>query len=358
MIQFICPCGKRLQTKDEHAGLQIACPACGVKLTVPDDTQAIRPASAAPIEYAAAPSHPGAGARPPAERRGPATSGSGKAVASLVLGLLTFCLPILLAIPAIILGILAIVDINRSRGRITGKGMAIAGLITGSVGNLTLILYILGLQASVTNVRNAAARAQTQNNLKQIGLAMFNHHDTYKTFPAAAIYSQDGQNRPLLSWRVAILPYIEQAGLYRQFNLNEPWDSPHNIQLLSHMPPTYMSPRSPAPPGETHYMVFTGPKTPFDGPRGRRLTEFTDGTANTFLVVEADNTVPWTKPADAEVVPGRPLPRLGGLWGNGFNVLMADGSVRFVDNHRVSEQTLRLLIDPADGMILPADWGQ
>jgi hypothetical protein len=320
-------------------------------LTVPGASEAIRPASAAPAEYLAGRPYADSGAAPSPERRerSPAAAMSGKALASLILGVLTFCVPVLAAIPAIILGILALVEINRSGGRLPGKGLAIAGLITASLGNLSLLVAFW----AVSNVRFAAQQAQSQNHLKIIGLAMHNYHDTYKTLPAAAIYSKDGQNRPLLSWRVAILPFIEQAGLYNQFKLDEPWDSPHNLRLLSQMPPEYASPRGAAPPGHTHYLVFTGPKTPFDSPRGRRLTEFLDGTANTILVVEADDSVPWTKPADLEIAPGRPLPRLGGLFGNGFNALVADGSVHFLDPRRVNEPILRLLIDPNDGQPIP-----
>jgi hypothetical protein len=121
------------------------------------------------------------------------------------------------------------------------------------------------------------------------------------------------------------------------------------------MPKVYAPVRGDAPPNHTHYLVFTGPKTVFNGPQGIPLLRIQDGTSNTFLIVEADDAVPWTKPADLEVAPGRALPRLGGQWGDGFLVAMADGSTRFVSN-RVSEQTLRLAIDPADGMLLPADW--
>ena len=85
------------------------------------------------------------------------------------------------------------------------------------------------------------------NNLKQIGLAMHNYHDVHRTLPPA--YHADASDRPLLSWRVLILPYLEQDALYREFHLNEPWDSDHNKKLIERIPAVYQSPGSAAGPG-------------------------------------------------------------------------------------------------------------
>src|SRR5438132_7854857 len=173
MIQFGCTCGRRLQAREEHVGLQVACPSCGATLTVPGDPQAVHPAAippspaapaARPSEYTAGRPQPAPVPGPPRARRerGPATSMSTKALVSLILGVLTFVLPVLLAIPAILLAILAIREINGSGGRITGKGMAIAGLVVGVVGNLSLLAYLWLFQG----VRNQEARRDTENNLK------------------------------------------------------------------------------------------------------------------------------------------------------------------------------------------------
>jgi hypothetical protein len=128
--------------------------------------------------------------------------------------------------------------------------------------------------------------------------------------PTAAIYSKDG--RPLLSWRVAILPYIEQDDLYRQFRLDEPWDSAHNIKLLDRMPKVFrLEGFAPQPSNKTHFQVFIGPNTPFKGPQGLRFpAEVTDGTSNTFGVVEAKTAVSWTQPRDIPVGNGQ-VPALG-----------------------------------------------
>jgi hypothetical protein len=362
MIQFGCVCGRRLQAREEHAGLQVVCPSCGAQLTVPGDAQAVRPAAApaappvpaaAPSEYTAGRPQPVPAPGPPRvpRQRGPATAMSTKALVSLILGILTFVLPVFLAIPAILLAILALREINGSGGRLTGKGLAVAGLVLGVAGNLSLLPYFWIYRG----VRTQEDRATSDNNLKQLVLAMHNYHDVYRRLPAAAIYSKDGKT-PLLSWRVALLPFIEEGNLYNQFKMDEPWDSPHNLRLLPQMPKTYAPVRGDAPPNCTRYQVFTGPKTPFRGPLGLRLTDFTDGTSNTFLIAEADEAVPWTRPADLVVSDNAPLPRLGGVWGDGFLVAMADGSTRFVHTRRVRDQTLRWLIDPNDGNVIPDDW--
>ncbi|HYT94720.1 MAG TPA: DUF1559 domain-containing protein [Gemmataceae bacterium] len=370
MIRFQCPCGQLLQSKEEHAGLEITCPACGTASLVPGSEAAIRPApapthgDALPVaEYT--PRQPPQPVSPAGRPRPRGAETSGKALSALILGAFTFVVPVLAAIPAIIFAVLALKDIRKRAGQLTGKGLAITGLALAVVGNISILGYVL-LWRGMSGPRDPSARerAISQNNLKQIGLAMHNYHDAYRCLPANAIYSKDG--KPLLSWRVAILPYIEQNVLYQQFKLDEPWDSPHNKALLQHMPPQYAPVREgPGEPFCTYYQVFTGPNTPFPdvppqggpfGARGLRLTEFRDGTSNTLLAAEAGEAVPWTKPADIAISPVQPLPKLGGQWRSGCNVLMADGSVRWVDLRRVSEPTLRALITPSGGEVVPPDW--
>ncbi len=213
------------------------------------------------------------------------------------------------------------------------------------------------LLPAVQKVRAAAARTQSMNNLKQIGLALHNFHDANRAFPAHAIYSRDG--KPLLSWRVAILPYIEQDALYRQFKLDEPWDSEHNKKLIAQMPKIYLPPDAPptTEPGQTYYRAFVGGGAVFErGPRARKITEIADGTSNTILVVEAAEPAVWTKPDDLPYDPAKPLPKLGTAWRPaGFLALLADGSVRMVAP-TIGEKTLRAAITAAGGEPLGADW--
>jgi uncharacterized protein (TIGR03067 family) len=195
-------------------------------------------------------------------------------------------------------------------------------------------------------VEIAKARMTSANNLKQMLLAMHNYHDAYTTFPAAAICDKNG--KPLLSWRVTILPYIEQDALYRQFKLDEPWDSENNKKLLTQMPKIYGAKGT----TKTHYRVFTGKGTMFDGTKGIKLTDVTDGTSNTAVVFEAADDVEWTKPEEFEFDAKTPLPKLGGVpFENGFHVGFADGSVRFMST-KAKESTIRAIITRNGGEII------
>jgi WD40 repeat protein len=196
--------------------------------------------------------------------------------------------------------------------------------------------------------RDAALRTQSANNLKQIALALHNYHDTHKGLPAPAITGKDG--KPLLSWRVAILPYIEQDALYRQFKLDEPWDSPHNKKLIAQMPPVYAPVRGPTKKvaGGTYYQAFVGKGTAFEPGKKLALQNFTDGTSNTLVVAEGATPVPWTSPVDLAYTRGKPLPKLGGEFGGNFHAARGDGSVGFFKKD-VDPQALSAAIERGDG---------
>jgi RNA polymerase sigma factor (sigma-70 family) len=205
----------------------------------------------------------------------------------------------------------------------------------------------------VNKVKEAAARVRSANNLKQLALAMHNYLDVNKTFPPPAIYSEDG--KALLSWRVALLPYVEESQLYKQFKLDQPWDSQHNKRLLARMPKLFAPVAGKAIEGHTYYQVFTGKGTVFPGPKGIGIADITDGTSKTVMIVEAGATVPWTKPADLPYKAGRPLPKLGGLFHGGFNMALCDGSVRFVGPN-FNQDVMRALITRNDNQpVGPAD---
>lgn len=285
---------------------------------------------------------------------------SGKAIAALVLGILSFCVPFLLAIPAIILGILGLKEINASQGRVQGQGIAIAGMVTSIVGSLFIMVLAVPiglLLPAVQKTREAANRVRTMNNLKQIALAVHNYASTNQDrLPPAAVYSADG--KPLLSWRVLLLPYLENGALYQRFKLDEPWDSPHNRALLSPMPKVFeRTGAMPGDPDSTYFRTFVGSGTLFSGQRGTspyRIGTIPDGTSSTIFAVEAADAVPWTKPD--ELTLSQPL-RFGQPGAPGFLVVMMDGSVLQI-NKNVSEDTMRNAINPNDGKALGPDWGR
>jgi len=224
-------------------------------------------------------------------------------------------------------------------------------------GTTTPVLVALLLPA-VQAAREAARRAQCTNNLKQIGLALHNYQSTHGRFPPAASVGKDG--KPLLSWRVALLPFLEQQALYERFHLDEPWDSPHNKELLKLLPSTYACPSRPdVKPGTTAttttYRAITGKGAAFEGAEGRKLADFTDGLSNTLMVVESRDAVPWTAPDDLtfDPAPDAPLPEVGSAHPGGFNALFGDGSTRFI-KASLNPATLRALMTRAGGEVVNA----
>lgn len=212
------------------------------------------------------------------------------------------------------------------------------------------------LLPAVQQAREAARRSQSKNNLKQIGLAMHNFHDSYKTFPASG--SVDKKGKKLLSWRVHVLPFIDQNPLYQQFHLDEPWDSDHNKQFIKQIPPVYVTPSHAelAKEGKTVYLVPTGKGAAFEGDAGRGIREFTDGTSNTIVAVEAhaDAAVIWTKPDDLVLDFKNLLKGLKSARVDGFHALFADGSVRFISD-AIDVNTLKALFTRAGKEPIPSD---
>jgi Sigma-70, region 4/Protein of unknown function (DUF1559) len=197
-------------------------------------------------------------------------------------------------------------------------------------------------------------RDHSINNLKMIALAMHNFASrTDDTRFAPAAIRKDG--KPLLSWRVALLPDLGQRALYDRFHLDEPWNSPHNKTLLNQMPDVYAPVvRTDEPRGSTYYQVFTGPGALFEDELGPKLLDVKDGTSNTMMVVEAGSPVPWTKPEDISYDKEKPLPKLGRQFDDGFHASFADGSVQFFGNAK-DPNVVRLLITSNGGETITPD---
>lgn len=189
--------------------------------------------------------------------------------------------------------------------------------------------------------------ATAHNNLHQIALAWHNYESANANLPNN---QSNAKGKVLLSWRVQILPYIEQDTLYRQFKLDEPWDSENNKKLIDKMPKLYAPVRAKADGGMTFYQSSTGKHGLLKPGKILGFANIPDGTSNTFMVVESAKPVIWTKPVDLEC-DGKKLPELGGLFDGKFHAAMGDGSVmRF--RKGIDADLLLRLFDPSDGNVI------
>jgi len=215
------------------------------------------------------------------------------------------------------------------------------------------------LLPAVQKVRVAAQRMESSNNLKQIALAFHNYESTYGRFPSDILDKKTG--KPLLSWRVALLPYIEQNALYQQFKLDEPWDSPNNLPLAKVLVKVYSNPAAtqridPQGHGLSHYLAIKGPGAMIENGKKMTFANVTDGTSNTIMFVEGKNPVIWTKPADLDFDKDKEIdPTLfGGYFPQGFNAAFGDGSVRFI-SHSVQKGILKALLTRDGGEVIGGD---
>jgi hypothetical protein len=199
------------------------------------------------------------------------------------------------------------------------------------------------LAAAVGAVQSEMRRETTGNRLKQILLAMHNYHDSYKMFPPRDEV-RDSSGRSGLSWRVHLLPFLDEQELFRQFHLDEPWDSPHNAALIARMPQAFASRAPGIAPGHTTFLAPAGEDTVFGGPQGVRINQIIDGTSNTVVLLEVkpERAVPWTAPQDYafdDAAPGQGLAiDADGRFFAGF----ADGSVRRLRGDAEAVQLRRL----------------
>jgi Protein of unknown function (DUF1559) len=199
----------------------------------------------------------------------------------------------------------------------------------------------------VVSPANPSERTAMLFNLRQLGVALHSYHEENKTFPMPSM--KGGPDK--LSWRVAILPYIEQRGLYNKFKLDEPWDSEHNKNVLESfpMPKFFVSPREKQ--GEEHMtylQLFTGPGTCFPTlDAKRRINSITSGPSSTWLVAESKTPVEWTRPDDIRVVEGQ-APALGGVFSGDFFVLCADGTPHYIFRNQFQPSSILSLINPSN----------
>ena len=297
-IPFTCPyCGATTNVADQYAGQTGSCTRCGKTVTVP------LPGGMSPPTYAGPPPRRGLGA-----------------------GWIALIVAAVVAVPVL---------------------LAIVGVL--------IALLLPAVQSS----REAARRMQCTNNLRQIALALVQYEEEHRCFPPAFIPDKNG--KPMHSWRVLILPYLERKGLYDQYRFSEPWDSPHNRALASQMPSVYACPsEGPRGSGITSYAMFVGPHAFSTGPKGRTSSEITDGVSNTIMVAEAaDAHINWMEPRDLDtenirfqINGSRNLDakdaEISSRHSGGANVAFCDGSVQFLSDG-IDAVVLKRLITIDDG---------
>lgn len=214
---------------------------------------------------------------------------------------------------------------------------------------------VTALVPAVTAAQDAARIAKSKSNLKQIGLAMHNYHDAYQHLPKPVMLGPDGKTPH--SWRVAILPYIDETGLYEQYRFDEPWDSEHNKKLLAKMPAIYRHPKDKANSTNTSYFALTGQNTLMgDSKQNSRFRDIIDGLSYTLMIVEAKRDIPWTKPEDISYDEDRSKapPQLGGWFKNGYIAVFGDGAVYFLSD-AIEKTLLQNLIERNDGQVVNFD---
>jgi hypothetical protein len=237
-------------------------------------------------------------------------------------------------------------DVNESRLTVTISDSAVHQAIASLIG-------------SALDRIGSPVQSVSGQNMQRILIGLWSYADAHQHhLPPTAIRSSDG--KPLLSWRVAILPFIGERALYQQFKLDEPWDSEHNKKLIDKMPAIYQSPKvKDKRPGLTTYLVPVGREVAFTGEATGRIMpkEFEDGTSNTIMLLEVadEKGVTWTKPEDLPVDSVDPKNGLIGHYPRFFLVAMADGSVRRV-KQSISNKSLWAAFTCSGGETLGPDW--
>lgn len=246
-----------------------------------------------------------------------------------------------------IMSFMSVAEKILNTAKVTQKGEDV--ILTTSLPDDSGIHMVAVLVPALMQAREAARRSMGKNNLKQILLAFHNYHAVHKHFPPAVVIGPDGKTPH--SWRVEILPYIDQSALYKEYHLDEPWDSEHNKKVLAKIPAVFRNPNADGDPHNSSYFAVVGKKTAFGDKDGVQIRDITDGTSNSIAVVEAKRDIPWTKPEDIRF-DGKKLPEFGGFHQGGYFVALCDGAVRFISEN-IDPKTLKKLLEINDGLPFP-----
>lgn len=243
------------------------------------------------------------------------------------------------------------------RGRL-GEMVKLRSMLTPSVKKDQLVTHLSpddiaqAQELLLKPMMESAKQQQKIISLKQIALAMLNFESVYGAYPPHASF--DDQGKPMLSWRVYVLPFLEHNELYEQFRLDEPWDSKHNLQLVERMPDVFKNPNGNVEDGKTTYLVPNAEGTVFHGKNGTKLRHILDGTSKTLLCVDvaAEHAVTWTKPSDWEVDLKKPFDGMLGKR-DAFTACRCDGSVQTFDKKELSGKQLKGMLTKAGAEIVP-----
>lgn len=228
----------------------------------------------------------------------------------------------------------------------SGHRLTVSGKLTEYMPSMSG--HLVGFLASSFQAkRSAARRAVPMNHGREIVLALHNHHDAYQFLPSN-ILSKDG--KPLLSWRVAILPFVDEYDLHERFHLDEPWNSEHNIKLVDQMPRVYRQPHRDLPVGKTVYQRPSGTQLIMHRGRKVRFGDITDGMSNTIIMAEVmpNQAVDWSRPSDLEVHLNEPKAGLCDDSREKMLIIMADGSGFHLPSN-IPANTLKRLLTHASG---------
>ena len=258
-----------------------------------------------------------------------------------------------------IAGMWAVVFVSRSRRTMFALVFVVVGV------------YVLFSFPVIAGRGPGWRRSDCRHNLKQLGLALHIYHDEHKTFPPAVVTDEGGV--PLHSWRTLVLPWLDEAPRYDDYDFGEAWDGPHNGNLTEEELRRFVclgDHRTPKGKNGTNYVAVTGARTAWPGSRPSKVSDMADGASNTILLIECNTLeIPWAQPRDLELEDALDLltstdPREAELhaseddfyeYPGGHNVLLADGSPHFIP-HGTNRETWRKLLVIDDGVVAEVPW--
>ncbi len=208
-----------------------------------------------------------------------------------------------------------------------------------------------GLGMSLSKAVLESDRLTGMQRIKMLGLALHNYYSAFNKFPNVSTAS-NGKPR-LLSWRVDLLPFLDEGELYQEFHLDEPWDSEHNKKLISRMPDVFRCPQSKHSPrsGLSTFVLPVHEKAMWVKERDIVFKDIEDGSSNTIMTVEVRDELAqvWTRPEPFEVDLAAPQQQLGGHF-DGILFGAGDGSAQILPMKNI--EFLPALITRSGGEVI------